>query len=112
MGYASYEIGGSSPLVGEMGGYGHRSTCGHDGCDKAIDRGLAYMCGDNPHGGDVDSCGLWFCDDHLTYPMFDDEVIADQRCYACAAEAERQAAEEREALRGMQLRTETMQADR
>lgn len=111
MGYGSYEIGGSSPLAGEMGGYGHEATCGHAGCETAIDRGMAYMCGDNPHGGDEDSCGLWFCYEHLTYPMFNDETIADQRCFVCAAEAERQAAEEHDALTAGQLRTESVRAD-
>lgn len=105
MGYGSYEIGGSSPLAGEMGGYGH------EGCETVIDRGMAYMCGDNPHGGDEDSCGLFFCYEHLTYPWFNDETIADQRCYPCAAEAERRAAEEHDALIAGQLRTESVRAD-
>lgn len=66
MGYGSYEIVGG-PLSGEPGGYGIEAACGFDGCGTVIDRGTAYLCGDNPHGGEEDSCGLWFCDEHLHY---------------------------------------------
>ncbi len=44
-------------------GYGVPSICDHPGCNKEIDRGLAYVCGDAPYGGDV-GCGLFFCEDH------------------------------------------------
>lgn len=45
-------------------GYGVPAKCDHPGCDADIDRGLAYVCGGEPHGGD-DGCGLFFCGDHL-----------------------------------------------
>jgi len=46
-------------------GYGVPATCDHPGCGKEIDRGLAYVCGGEPYGGD-DGCGLYFCDEHMT----------------------------------------------
>lgn len=44
-------------------GYGVPATCDHPGCQKLIDRGLAYVCGGQPYGGD-DGCDLFFCEDH------------------------------------------------
>lgn len=44
-------------------GYGVPCLCDHPGCDKQIDRGLAYVCGGEPYGAD-DGCGLYFCDEH------------------------------------------------
>lgn len=46
-------------------GYGVPATCDHPGCGAEIDRGLAYVCGGEPYGGE-DGCGLYFCDKHLT----------------------------------------------
>jgi hypothetical protein len=45
-------------------GYGVPATCDHPGCGAAIDRGLAYVCGGEPYGGE-DGCGLFFCGEHL-----------------------------------------------
>jgi len=45
-------------------GYGVPATCDHPGCGKAIDRGLSYVCGGGPYGGEH-GCGLFFCGDHL-----------------------------------------------
>jgi len=45
-------------------GYGVPATCDHPGCGKEIDRGLSYVCGGQPKGGDR-GCGLYFCEDHL-----------------------------------------------
>lgn len=45
-------------------GYGVPAYCDHPGCNKRIDRGLAYVCCDQqPYGGE-DGCGLYFCSDH------------------------------------------------
>lgn len=44
-------------------GYGVPSICDHPNCNKEIDRGLGYVCGNDPYGGD-DGCGLFFCDKH------------------------------------------------
>ncbi len=45
-------------------GYGVPATCDHTGCGANIDRGLSYVCGGEPYGGDY-GCGLYFCKDHL-----------------------------------------------
>lgn len=44
-------------------GYGVPSICDQPGCGKDIDRGLSYVCGSDPYGGDH-GCGLYFCEDH------------------------------------------------
>ncbi len=44
-------------------GYGVPAICDHPDCDKKIDRGLSYVCGGEPYGGDS-GCGLYFCDKH------------------------------------------------
>jgi hypothetical protein len=44
-------------------GYGVPAICDHPGCSAEIDRGLAYVCGGEPYGGDR-GCGLYFCKDH------------------------------------------------
>lgn len=45
-------------------GYGVPAFCDEPGCDKEIDRGLAYVCSESePYGGD-NGCGLYFCDSH------------------------------------------------
>ena len=45
-------------------GYGVPATCDHPGCGEQIDRGLAYVCGGEPYGGER-GCGLYFCYAHL-----------------------------------------------
>lgn len=45
-------------------GYGVPCLCDHPECDKRIDRGLSYVCGSEPRGGDR-GCGLYFCESHL-----------------------------------------------
>lgn len=45
-------------------GYGVPAQCDKPGCQKMIDRGLAYCCGDEPGGG-KHGCGLFFCGAHL-----------------------------------------------
>ena len=44
-------------------GYGVPAYCDHPGCNAKIDRGLGYVCGGEPYGGD-DGCGLFFCGTH------------------------------------------------
>jgi hypothetical protein len=46
-------------------GYGVTAYCDHPKCNEEIDRGLSYVCGGEPYGGEV-GCGLFFCDDHLS----------------------------------------------
>jgi len=45
-------------------GYGVPSICDHPDCDERIDRGLSYVCGGEPYGGE--GCGLFFCQKHLS----------------------------------------------
>ncbi|MBF6333672.1 hypothetical protein [Nocardia transvalensis] len=47
-------------------GYGVPAHCDHPGCTAEIDRGLSYVCGGEPYGGDK-GCGLYFCDNHLWF---------------------------------------------
>lgn len=44
-------------------GYGVPAICDFPGCNEKIDRGLAYVCGSEPYGGDR-GCGLYFCSKH------------------------------------------------
>lgn len=55
-------------------GYGVPATCDAPGCGADIDRGLSYVCGNEPYGGDR-GCGLYFCDKH--------QVGRWQRCTRC-----------------------------
>lgn len=45
-------------------GYGVPAYCDFPGCMEEIDRGLGYVCGGAPYGGE-DGCGLFFCSSHL-----------------------------------------------
>jgi len=45
-------------------GYGVPATCDYPRCGEAIDRGLGYVCGGEPYGGEH-GCGLYFCGEHL-----------------------------------------------
>lgn len=47
-------------------GYGVPAICDHPRCKKPIDRGLAYVCGGEPEGGEH-GCGLFFCGEHMAY---------------------------------------------
>lgn len=46
-------------------GYGVPATCDAPKCEVKIDRGLSYVCGGEPYGGEH-GCGLYFCSAHLT----------------------------------------------
>lgn len=61
-------------------GYGVPATCDHPGCDKEIHRGLDYVCGGEPHGGD-EGCGLFFCEQHLFVGV---DGKTNQVCERCA----------------------------
>lgn len=58
-------------------GYGVPAMCDHEGCTEKIDRGLAYVCGGDPYGGE-EGCGLYFCSQHLFYTGG-----MPQRCERC-----------------------------
>jgi hypothetical protein len=46
-------------------GYGVPAFCDHPRCRVEIDRGMAFVCGGEPYGGDH-GCGLYFCAKHLS----------------------------------------------
>lgn len=56
-------------------GYGVPAFCDHPDCDTEIDRGLAFVCGGQPYGGQ-DGCGLYFCPRH--------QIGRWQQCERCA----------------------------
>lgn len=65
-------------------GYGVPATCDLPECNKKIDRGLSYVCGGEPYGGDY-GCGLFFCEGHFKNrkPQGSDGYIQlCPRCYA------------------------------
>jgi hypothetical protein len=59
-------------------GYGVPSHCDYPGCEAEIDRGLAYVCGGEPYGGDR-GCGLFFCGKHLRISAKGKQLC--ERCY-------------------------------
>lgn len=63
-------------------GYGVPAYCDHPGCGEKIDRGLSYVCGGQPYGGER-GCGLYFCAKHLQYHA------GYQNCERCACDADR-----------------------
>lgn len=40
-------------------GYGVPATCDHPDCNEEIDRGLAYVCGNEPRGGEDGGNNYW-----------------------------------------------------
>lgn len=44
-------------------GYGVPAQCDQPRCKALIDRGLGYVCGNQPYGGEG-GCGLYFCGKH------------------------------------------------
>lgn len=60
-------------------GYGVPAKCDHPSCNKSIDRGLSYVCGGEPYGGE-DGCGLYFCSNHLALGV---EGKTRQVCECC-----------------------------
>lgn len=65
-------------------GYGVPATCDQPGCGAPIDRGLSYVCGGQPYGGD-EGCGLYFCTAHLAYWWDEDdkELAENALCDRC-----------------------------
>lgn len=68
-------------------GYGVPAECDLPSCKAEIDRGLAYVCGSDPYGGEY-GCGLYFCETHFNYrkPRGADRTIQlCPRCYSYKA---------------------------
>jgi hypothetical protein len=65
-------------------GYGVPAFCDHPGCNKKIDRGLAYVCGGAPYGG-WRGCGLFFCDEHRGFynKKINGSLEYFELCYRC-----------------------------
>lgn len=62
MGYAFYTL-----PDGREAGYGVEATCDKPACETKIDRGLGYLCGENPNGHRDESepgCGNYYCGTH------------------------------------------------
>lgn len=62
MGYAYYVL-----PDGREAGYGVVATCDQPACVAQIDRGLGYLCGNDPDGWrdfSEPGCGLYFCGAH------------------------------------------------
>lgn len=73
MGYAHYTL-----PDGREAGYGVEAPCDKDGCEKDIDRGLGYLCGQDPEGwrsADDPGCGNYYCEPHKY-----DHDCANQEC--------------------------------
>jgi hypothetical protein len=66
-------------------GYGVPAYCDHPDCNEEIDRGLAYVCGGEPYGGDA-GCGLYFCENHHSHyrDADDDNDESHSLCERCA----------------------------
>lgn len=58
-------------------GYGVPAECDRPACAEKIDRGLGYVCGGEPYGGE-EGCGLYFCGGHMA-------AGSPQRCERCIA---------------------------
>ncbi len=58
-------------------GYGVPAWCDHPKCNEEINRGLGYVCGNAPYGGEY-GCGLYFCSKHLLFSSHD-----TVRCLRC-----------------------------
>jgi hypothetical protein len=58
-------------------GYGVPAICDQPGCGEKIDRGLGYVCGAEPYGGEH-GCGLFFCGEHMF--CSDESYQACERC--------------------------------
>ena len=62
-------------------GYGVPAFCDAPGCNEKIDRGLSYVCGGEPFGGEH-GCGLHFCGKHTWHrTLRSGEMV--QNCKRC-----------------------------
>lgn len=83
MGYARYTVRRADGTEIEAG-YGVVAECDQDNCTREIDRGLAFLCGDGPGGGEH-GCGCYFCGEHLyTAPKGEDGGL----CGGCLPETD------------------------
>lgn len=77
MGYAYY----GTPIG--PAGYGVEDICNLGGCETKIDRGLAYLCGDQSGMPSEGGCGKWFCREHLFMPPEAVRIAGGGLCEQC-----------------------------
>lgn len=65
-------------------GYGVPAQCDLPKCSEEIDRGLSYVCGSEPYGGEF-GCGLYFCPEHFNYRKPRGATDSVQLCPRCFA---------------------------
>lgn len=65
-------------------GFDVPAVCDHPGCNTAINRGIDYVCGGEPYGGDS-NCGLYFCKNHLQMKLLQSGESLVQVCTQCSA---------------------------
>lgn len=65
-------------------GYKVYGPCEFPNCNRRIDRGLAFVCGDSPESPDG-GCGKFFCGDHLA---FKEDTSHIQLCPECRVGSE------------------------
>ena len=68
-------------------GYNFEAICDHPECNKEIDRGLSYACGDM-HGTTEAGCEKYFCEDHRNnyVRITEDEADVELICDQCASD--------------------------
>jgi hypothetical protein len=66
-------------------GYGVPAICDFPGCNEKIDRGLSFVCGGEPYGGEK-GCGLFFCGKHLYHKSKGIQLCT--RCVTCKGQAD------------------------
>jgi hypothetical protein len=84
MGWAIYQVDGRDA------GYSVPAICDHPDCNEEIDRGVSYVCGDEPGGGEH-GCGLYFCGEHLLIQFGDRSdggARRPQLCHRCIKRTE------------------------
>jgi hypothetical protein len=89
MGNARYEIYRNGQKI--EAGYGVEAVCEEDGCNERIDRGLAYLCGNEP-GGDEYGCGGYYCANHLF--LGSGAPVSEGLCERCAKRWEEESTRE------------------
>jgi hypothetical protein len=81
----SWQVGHDTRWQRDIGS-GVPAECDHPDCTQKIDRGLYYVCGGEPYGGEH-GCGLFFCDEHLAFIVrLDAAAATPQLCDRCLDE--------------------------
>lgn len=61
-------------------GYGVPAVCDQPDCGESIDRGLSFVCGGEPYGGEY-GCGLYFCGQHLLGEVESLPAVGESQTY-------------------------------